>query len=105
MIVLPAWIAGIQVRKDASGNIHVTWILALHAGMTILKRSAFKLAEATPPAFSKESREGHEGRKQFSDSLPLGYPLFVSFEFFVVATSGISTPGQSSQPTNMNVDV
>jgi hypothetical protein len=88
MIVLPAWIAGIQVRKDASGNIHVTWILALHAGMTILKRSAFKLAEATPPAFSKESREGHEGRKPFSDSLPLGYPLFVSFEFFVVATFG-----------------
>jgi hypothetical protein len=23
IIVMPAWIAGIQVRKDASGNIHV----------------------------------------------------------------------------------
>jgi len=34
MIVMPAWMAGIQVRKDASGNIHVTWIPALHAGMT-----------------------------------------------------------------------
>jgi hypothetical protein len=22
--VMPAWIAGIQVRKDASGNIHVS---------------------------------------------------------------------------------
>ena len=33
-IVLPAWIAGIQIRKDASGNIHVNLIPALHAGMT-----------------------------------------------------------------------
>jgi hypothetical protein len=32
--VMPAWIAGIQVRKVASGNIHVNWIPALHAGMT-----------------------------------------------------------------------
>jgi hypothetical protein len=23
IIVMPAWIAGIQVRKDASGNVHV----------------------------------------------------------------------------------
>jgi hypothetical protein len=23
IFVMPAWIAGIQVRKDASGNIHV----------------------------------------------------------------------------------
>jgi hypothetical protein len=32
--VMPAWIAGIQVRKDAYGDIHVAWIPALHAGMT-----------------------------------------------------------------------
>jgi hypothetical protein len=24
IFVMPAWIAGIQVRKDASGNIHVS---------------------------------------------------------------------------------
>ena len=24
VIVMPAWIAGIQIRKDASGNIHVS---------------------------------------------------------------------------------
>ena len=34
IFVMPAWIAGIQVRKDASGDIHATWIPALHAGMT-----------------------------------------------------------------------
>jgi hypothetical protein len=34
IFVMPAWIAGIQVPKDASGNVHVTWIPALHAGMT-----------------------------------------------------------------------
>jgi hypothetical protein len=35
IIVMPAWIAGIhQVRKDASGNVHVNLFPALHAGMT-----------------------------------------------------------------------
>jgi hypothetical protein len=29
--------AGTQVRKDAFGDIHVTWIPALHAGMTQLR--------------------------------------------------------------------
>jgi len=32
--VIPAWIAGIQVRKDASEDVHVTLIPAIHAGMT-----------------------------------------------------------------------
>jgi hypothetical protein len=35
--VTPAWIAGIQFRRDACGNIHVNLIPALHAGMTQLK--------------------------------------------------------------------
>ena len=33
-LVMPAWMAGIQVCKDASGDIRVDWIPALHAGMT-----------------------------------------------------------------------
>jgi len=40
IIVMPAWIAGIQVPKDASGNVHVNLIPALHAGRTQLKGSA-----------------------------------------------------------------
>jgi hypothetical protein len=35
VFVIPAWIAGMhQVRKDASGDIHVSLIPAFHAGMT-----------------------------------------------------------------------
>jgi hypothetical protein len=34
IFVMPAWIAGIQICKDASGNIHVNLIPALHAGTT-----------------------------------------------------------------------
>jgi hypothetical protein len=40
VIVVPAWMAGIQIRKDASGHVHVTWIPALHTGMTPWKGSA-----------------------------------------------------------------
>ena len=33
--VLPAWMAGIQARKDGSGKTSMlAWIPALHAGMT-----------------------------------------------------------------------
>ena len=35
--VMPAWIAGIQARRDASENVHVNLIPALHAGMTQLR--------------------------------------------------------------------
>jgi hypothetical protein len=41
IIVMPAWIAGIQVRKDVSGKTSMSiWIPAFHAGMTPLKGSA-----------------------------------------------------------------
>jgi hypothetical protein len=40
MVVMPAWIAGIQVRKDASETSILAWIAALHFGMTQLKVSA-----------------------------------------------------------------
>jgi len=33
-VIIPAWIAGIQVRKDASEDVHVTLVPAIHAGMT-----------------------------------------------------------------------
>jgi hypothetical protein len=34
IFVMPAWIAGIQIRKDASETSMSAWIPALHAGMT-----------------------------------------------------------------------
>ncbi len=41
---MPAWMAGIhhQVRKDASGNIHVNLDSPLHAGMTESKGLCLK---------------------------------------------------------------
>jgi hypothetical protein len=43
--------AGIQVRKEASGNVHVTWIPALHAGMTVSKGLKLEVTEVPPPAY------------------------------------------------------
>jgi hypothetical protein len=34
VFVMPAWMAGIQARGNASEDIHVTWVPALHAGTT-----------------------------------------------------------------------
>jgi hypothetical protein len=55
---MPAWIAGIEVCKDASGNTHVNLIPALHAGMTQSRGSALDLPKPIRPVFSV--REGHE---------------------------------------------
>jgi hypothetical protein len=51
-LVMPAWIAGThQVRKDASGDIRVDWIPALHAGMTQSERLC-SMIEVPPALFS-----------------------------------------------------
>jgi len=51
IFVMPARIAGIQARKEASGDIHVNLIPALHAGMT--QSTDFpELTEAATPVFS-----------------------------------------------------
>jgi hypothetical protein len=41
IVVMPAWIAGIQVRKNASSETSMlAWIPPLHAGMTQLRVSS-----------------------------------------------------------------
>ena len=55
--VVPAWIAGIHVRKDAFGDIDVNLIPALHAGMT----ESRGLCELTVCIF----KEGHEEKKLY----------------------------------------
>jgi hypothetical protein len=51
--------------KDASGDIHVAWIPALHAGMTE-SRSRTETEPGFPPfVFSKEARSSH-GSENFS---------------------------------------
>jgi hypothetical protein len=62
IVVMPAWMAGTQVRKDASGDIHVNLIPALHAGMTN-RGVLLKVTEAPPaPYFQRSGREEHEAR-------------------------------------------
>jgi hypothetical protein len=51
-VVMPAWIAGIQVRKDAPETSVSIWIPALHAGMT-QSRELASSAEAPPPVIFK----------------------------------------------------
>ena len=58
LAVVPAWIAGIQAHKDASGGILRAWIPALHAGMT-------EAADAQQPRF-KNIGNGLEGCTSFS---------------------------------------
>ena len=45
---MPAWIAGNQIRKDASGNIRVNLDSALHAGMA-QSRGSLRLTEVLLP--------------------------------------------------------
>jgi hypothetical protein len=55
VIVMPAWMAGIQIRKDASEKTSMlTWIPALHAGTT-QSRVLFKLIEAPSDPYFKRA--------------------------------------------------
>ena len=59
--VMPAWIAGIQVRKDASGNIHVNLDSSTPCWNDVIAAVLLELTEAPPPRIFKGEREGHEG--------------------------------------------
>jgi hypothetical protein len=59
--VMPAWIAGIQVCKDASGNIHVNLDSTTPCWNDAIGGFCFKLIEAPPPRIFKGDPEGHEG--------------------------------------------
>ena len=67
IFVMPAWIAGIQACKDASGNIHVNLDSSTPSWNDAIEGFRFKLTEAPPPRIFKGEREGHEGS---------GYPCF-----------------------------
>jgi hypothetical protein len=54
IFVMPAWIAGIQVCKDASGNIHVNLDSSTPCWNDAIEGFRFKLTEAPPPHISKE---------------------------------------------------
>jgi hypothetical protein len=86
IFVMPAWIAGIQVCKDASGNIHVNLDSSTPCWNDAIEGFCFKLIEAPPPRIFEGAHEEHEGRKHFFFRIrcPLGYPVFVFFATSVV---------------------
>ena len=56
IIVMPAWIAGIQVRKDASGNIHVNLDSSTPCWNDAIEGVLRKLTEALHRYFERRSR-------------------------------------------------
>jgi hypothetical protein len=51
--VMPAWIAGIQVRKDASGNIHVKLDSSTPCWNDVIEGTLLEVTEVLLPSFSK----------------------------------------------------
>jgi hypothetical protein len=60
--VMPAWIAGIQARKDASGNVHVNLDSSTPCWNDTIEGPLLKLTEAPPPPIFKVGDQGHEAR-------------------------------------------
>ena len=84
--VMPAWMAGIQVRRMRPETSMSAWIPALHAGMTE-SRSRTKTDPGPPPrVFSKEVTKF---KKIFIEK---GSETFVSFVLFVVNEIEVKVP-------------
>ena len=60
IIVMPAWIAGIQVRKDASGNIHVNLDSSTPCWNDATEGVLHKLTEALHRYFRRRHEEHEE---------------------------------------------
>jgi hypothetical protein len=63
--VMPAWIAGIQVREDASGNIHVSLDSSAPC-WNDSRRAVLDVTEVAPPVIFEGAHEVHEGSDQKS---------------------------------------
>ena len=54
ILVMPAWIAGIQVRKDAPGNIHVNLDSSTPCWNDAIEGALLEVPEVCLPVSSKE---------------------------------------------------
>jgi hypothetical protein len=90
---MPAWTAGIQIRKDASGDIHVDLDSSTPCWNEAV--AAFCLIESKFPPHSvfRGAYEDHEVRKDFSGSKLLLYPVFAAtmLESFLDCANFLST--------------
>ena len=83
---MPAWIAGIQIRKDASGNIHVNLDSSTSCWNDTIGGFCLNGPRPLRPVFSKEhTKSAKEGKHFFQIRSPFSYPIFVSFATFVVS--------------------
>ena len=57
---MPVWMAGIQVRKDASGDIHVNLDSSTPCWNDAIEGVLLKLTEARPPPYFQRRLEGRE---------------------------------------------
>ncbi len=79
IVVMPAWMAGTQVRKDASGDIHVNLDSSTPCCNDYYNRGVLlKVTEAPPPLFSKEDTKSTK-----FIMIKISEP-FVAFVIFVV---------------------
>jgi hypothetical protein len=53
--VMPAWIAGIQARRDASGNVHVNLDSSTPCWNDATERTLLKLTESHPGPYFQRS--------------------------------------------------
>ena len=81
---MPAWIAGIQVRRMRPETSMSAWIPALHAGMTE-SRIVLKLTEALQPRIFKGERKDRVGAG-FKPAL-----VFIVFYAFFAVESPFSS--------------
>jgi hypothetical protein len=51
--VIPAWIAGIQVRKDASEDVHVTLDSSNPCWNDVIEEVRLQITEVPPPYFKR----------------------------------------------------
>ena len=63
IIVMPAWIAGIQIRKDASGNIHVNLDSSTPCWNDAIEGVLRKLTEALHRYFQRSVETDYDSRK------------------------------------------
>src|SRR5262249_21147377 len=77
IFVMPAWMAGLQIRRIRPETSMSAWIPALHAGMTQSRSCTMTDRGALRPSYFQKEHEEHKERfpQQGSSNPPLFPPL------------------------------
>src|SRR5215467_4764678 len=79
--VIPAWIAGIQVRKDASEDVHVTLDSSNPCWNDVIEELRLQITEVPPRIFKGRGQEDSRREKVILSGNPFlrAFLLFVCF--------------------------